>query len=58
MVGNGNNIAINDYYGKLRIVSLSGQVVKEMTVNGYTQINLAKGTYIIVTKNNSQKIIL
>ena len=57
-VVNGNNIAINDYYGKLRIVSLSGQVVKEMTVNGYAQINLTKGAYIIVTNNNSQKVIL
>ena len=54
----GNGIAINDYYGKLRIVSLSGQVVKEMTVNGYAQIDLPKGAYIIVTNNNSQKVIL
>lgn len=55
---NGDNIAINDYYGKLRVVSISGQVIKEITVNGYTQIDLPRGAYIIVTNNNSQKVVL
>ncbi|MBR2475573.1 MAG: T9SS type A sorting domain-containing protein, partial [Bacteroidaceae bacterium] len=54
----GNGIEINDYYGRIRIVNLAGQVIKETYVNGSAQISLPKGIYIIVTENNSQKVVL
>lgn len=57
-VVSGNGIEINDYYGKLRIVTLSGQVIKETYVNGSAQISLPKGIYIVVTENNAQKVVL
>ncbi|MBQ7819584.1 MAG: leucine-rich repeat domain-containing protein, partial [Bacteroidales bacterium] len=54
----GNGLEINNYYGNLRIVNLSGQVVKDIYVNGYAQIILPKGIYIVVTENNAQKVVL
>ncbi|MBR5323363.1 MAG: leucine-rich repeat domain-containing protein [Muribaculaceae bacterium] len=54
----GNGIEINDYYGRIRIVNLAGQVIKDAYVNGYIQLSLPKGIYIVVTENNSQKVIL
>ncbi|MBR5531821.1 MAG: leucine-rich repeat protein, partial [Bacteroidales bacterium] len=54
----GNGVEINDYYGNLRIVNLSGQVVKDMYVSGSAQITLPKGVYIVVTNNKSQKVVL
>ena len=54
----GNGIEINDYYGRMRIVNLAGQVVKDVYVNGYIQLSLPKGIYIVVTENSSQKVIL
>lgn len=56
MVGDG--IEVNKYYGTLRIVNLSGQVIKDVVVNGSVKLNLSKGVYIVVTDNNSQKVIL
>ncbi|MBR5241227.1 MAG: leucine-rich repeat protein, partial [Muribaculaceae bacterium] len=54
----GNGVEINDYYGNLRIVNLSGQVVKDIYVSGSAQITLPKGVYIVVTNNKSQKVVL
>jgi hypothetical protein len=54
----GNGIEVNDYYGRIRIVNLAGQVVKDVYVNGYIQLSLPKGIYIVVTENSSQKVIL
>lgn len=54
----GSGININEYYGNIRIVNLSGQVVKDFFVNGSAQICLPKGIYIVVTNNKSQKIVL
>ena len=54
----GNGIEINDYYGRIRIVNIAGQVVKDAYVNGYIQLSLPKGIYIVVTENYSQKVIL
>ena len=54
----GNGIEVSDYYGRIRIVNLSGQVVKDVYVNSSIQISLPKGIYIVVTENNSQKVIL
>lgn len=54
----GKGIEMNDYYGNLRIVNLSGQVIKDIYVDGSTQITLPKGIYIVVTENNAQKVIL
>ena len=54
----GNGIEINDYYGRVRIVNIAGQVVKDAYVNGSIQISLPKGIYIVVTENYSQKVIL
>ena len=54
----GNGIEISDYYGRIRIVNLAGQVVKDVYVDGYIQLSLPKGIYIVVTENNSQKVIL
>jgi hypothetical protein len=54
----GNGIEVSDYYGRIRIVNLAGQVVKDVYVNGYIQLSLPKGIYIVVTENNSQKVIL
>lgn len=54
----GNGIDICNYYGKLQVISLAGQVVKETYVNGSAQITLPKGAYIIVTENKSQKVVL
>ena len=54
----GNCVEITDYYGDIRIINLSGQVVKDMYVSDSAQITLPKGVYIVVTKNKSQKIIL
>lgn len=54
----GCGIEIEDYYGKLRIVNLAGQIVKDSYINGFSQIELPKGAYIVITKNNYQKIIL
>ena len=51
-------IEINDYYGRMRIVNLAGQVVKDVYVSGYIQLSLPKGIYIVVTENSSQKVIL
>ncbi|MBR5532367.1 MAG: leucine-rich repeat protein, partial [Bacteroidales bacterium] len=54
----GNGIEVSDYYGRIRIVNLAGQVIKDVYVNGSIQISLPKGIYIVVTENNSQKVIL
>ena len=54
----GSGININEYYGNIRIVNLSGQVVKDLFVNGSAQISLPKGIYIVVTNNKSQKVVL
>ena len=54
----GNGIDICNYYGKLQVISLAGQVVKETYVNGSAQITLPKGIYIVVTDNSSQKVVL
>jgi hypothetical protein len=54
----GNGVEINDYYGRMCIVNLAGQVVKDVYVNGYIQLSLPKGIYIVVTENSSQKVIL
>ena len=54
----GNGIEISDYYGRMRIVNLAGQVIKDVYVNGYIQLSLPKGIYIVVTENSSQKVIL
>ena len=54
----GNGIEINDYHGRIRIVNIAGQVVKDAYVNGYIQLSLPKGIYIVVTENYSQKVIL
>ena len=51
-------IDIYEYYGNIRIVNLSGQVVKDLFVNGSAQISLPKGIYIVVTNNKSQKVVL
>ena len=42
----------------MRIVNLAGQVVKDVYVNGYIQLSLPKGIYIVVTEDSSQKVIL
>ena len=54
----GNGIEVNDYYGRMCIVNIAGQVIKDAYVNGSIQISLPKGIYIVVTENNSQKVIL
>ena len=54
----GNGIEISDYYGRIRIVNLAGQVVKDVYVDGYIQLSLPKGIYVVVTEDNSQKVIL
>ena len=54
----GNGIEVNNYHGSIRIVNLAGQVVKDAYVNGYIQLSLPKGIYIVVTENYSQKVIL
>ena len=54
----GNGVEINDYYGKLQVINLAGQVLKDTYVNGSAQITLPKGAYIIVTENKSQKVVL
>ena len=54
----GDGIEVSKYYGTLRIVNLSGQVIKDVVVNGSVKLNLPKGVYIVVTDNNSQKVIL
>ena len=54
----GNGIDICNYYGKLQVISLAGQVLKDTYVNGSAQITLPKGAYIIVTENKSQKVVL
>lgn len=54
----GNGIDICNYYGKLEVINLAGQVLKDTYVNGSAQITLPKGAYIIVTENKSQKIVL
>lgn len=53
-----NILEIAEYYGKLRIVNLAGQVIKDLKINGFKQIILPKGVYIIITDNFSQKIII
>ncbi|MBR3608670.1 MAG: T9SS type A sorting domain-containing protein, partial [Bacteroidales bacterium] len=54
----GNGIDICNYYGKLQVINLAGQVLKDTYVNGSAQITLPKGVYIIVTDNRSQKVVL
>ena len=54
----GNGIEVAEYYGSLRIINLAGQVVRDLYINGSAQIELPKGVYIIVTDNNSQKVVL
>ena len=54
----GNGIDICNYYGKLQVINLAGQVIKDTYVNGSVQITLPKGMYIVVTNNNSQKVVL
>ena len=54
----GNGIDICNYYGKLQVINLAGQVVKDTYVNGSVQITLPKGVYIVVTESSSQKIVL
>ena len=54
----GNGIDICNYYGKLQVISLAGQVIKETYINGSAQITLPKGVYIVVTDNSSQKVVL
>ena len=54
----GNGIDIYNYYGKLQVINLAGQVLKDTYVNGSAQITLPKGAYIIVTENKSQKVVL
>ena len=49
---------IKNYNGRVKVVNLSGQVVKDFYVNGYAQITLPKGIYIVVTENNTQKVVL
>ena len=53
-----NIIEIGEYYGRLRIVNLAGQIFKDLQINGFKHIVLPKGIYIIVTENFSQKIII
>ncbi len=54
----GNEIDICNYYGKLQVINLAGQVLKDTYVNGSAQIALPKGVYIVVTDNSSQKVVL
>ena len=54
----GNYMEVTDYCGKIRIINLSGQVIKDMYVQGSVQIALPKGVYIVIINNKSQKIIL
>ena len=54
----GNGIDICNYYGKLQVINLAGQVVKDTYVNGSVQITLPKGVYIVVTESSSQKVVL
>lgn len=54
----GNAIVVEGYAGKVQVVSISGQVVKDMIVNEFAEIEMPQGLYIVVTANGAQKVIV
>ena len=58
--GSGANgaICINGYEGNVKVVNTSGQVVKDVNVNGNEQLNVNAGLYIVVTGNQVTKVIV
>lgn len=52
------NIVVEGYTGKVQVVSINGQVVKDIMVNEYAEIALPQGLYVVVTANGAQKVIL
>jgi hypothetical protein len=51
-------ICINGYEGNVKVVNTSGQVVKDVNVNGNEQLNVNAGLYIVVTGNQVTKVIV
>lgn len=58
VVVKGGNVVVEGYVGKVQVISISGQVVKDITVNDYAEIDVPQGLYIVVTSNGAQKVIV
>lgn len=58
VVVKGGNIVVEGYVGKVQVIAISGQVVKDITVNDYAEIDVPQGLYIVVTSNGAQKVIV
>ena len=54
----GGNIVVEGYVGKVQVVSISGQVVKDIMVNDFAEISMPQGLYIVVTSKGAQKVIV
>ena len=47
---NNGVIYINDYKGDIKIVNISGQIIKQIKVSDTVQIEMNKGVYFVVTE--------
>jgi hypothetical protein len=56
--GTEGSIRINNYNGKVKIVNILGQIVKEITVANNAQIKMSKGIYFVVTNNKASKVVV
>ena len=53
-----NAIIIKDYIGIARVVNLAGQIIKEVNVVDYLQIDINSGVYFVVTNDNVTKVLV
>ncbi len=51
-------IYINGYEGDVKVVNTSGQVVKDVNVNGNDKLEMAAGLYMVVTGDQVTKVVV
>ncbi|MBR4119351.1 MAG: T9SS type A sorting domain-containing protein, partial [Bacteroidales bacterium] len=51
-------IYINGYEGEVKVVNISGQVVKEFVANGNAEVSIAQGIYFVVSGDQVTKVVV
>ena len=51
-------IYVKGYEGDVKVVNISGQVVKDVVANGNTEISIAQGIYFVVSGNQVTKVVV
>ena len=49
---------VKGYDGEVKVVNISGQVVKEFVANGNAEVSIAQGIYFVVSGDQVTKVVV